>query len=79
MPTRDDAITGLPKGHVPRLRPPADNSALFGSHTREAKSLTRQAKDAEWSGDIAKADRLFAAAAHHRNEAAVNGDAMPLF
>ena len=72
-------ITGLPRGHVPHYRPPANNSHLFGSHTREMESLTRQAKDAEWAGDFAKADRLFAEADHHRNELAMHGDLAPLF
>lgn len=57
----------------------ADRSALFGSHTREMQRLTALAKDAEWSGDYAKADRLFAEADHHRNELAMHGDLAPLF
>lgn len=72
-------ITGLPKGHVPRFSPPADRSTLFGSHTQEARRLRAAAEDAEWSGDIAKADSLRRAADWHRNEAATNGDLLPLF
>lgn len=71
-------ITGLPKGHVPRYRPPADNSHLFGSHTQEARRLRRAADEADWSGDAATAKRLYSLAEYHRAEAAVS-DLMPLF
>lgn len=77
--TKRKRISGLPRGHVPGPIAFADRSHLFGSHASEAESLTRQAKDAEWSGDLARADRLFAAAAHHRSELAEHGDLAPLF
>lgn len=72
-------ITGLPKGHVPRFPPPADRSALFGSHTQEARRLKREAEEAEWAGDFAKADILRRCADWHRNEAAMHGDLLPNF
>lgn len=74
-------ITGTPRGHVPRFAPPAGRSALFAAltHTQEARALMQQASDAEWNGDTAKARRLYAAAAYHRNEAATNGEMQPLF
>lgn len=74
-------ITGLPKGHVPHYRPPADNSHLFAkrTHTQEARALTQQASDAEWIGDLDTARRLYADAAYHRSEAAINGEMQPLF
>lgn len=78
MPKRKP-ITGLPKGHVPHYRPPADNSHLFGSHARKIKQLTQQASDAEWAGDFAEADKLRNKADYHRSELAVNGDWAPNF
>lgn len=72
-------IAGLPKGHVPRLMPFADNSHMFGSHTQEARELIRQADVADWSGDHETAKRLYARADWHRNEAAIHGDLLPLF
>lgn len=74
-------ITGLPKGHVPHHRPPADRSALFATltHTQEARALTQQASDAEWAGDTEAARTLYARAAYHRSEAADNGELQPLF
>lgn len=73
--------TGLPLGHIPRHRPPADRSHLFAklTHTQEARSFTQQASDAEWVGDTDKAKRLYAKAAYHRSEAADNGELQPLF
>ncbi|MCM8735162.1 hypothetical protein M5E06_13315 [Azospirillum sp. A1-3] len=71
-------ITGLPRGHVPRYRPPADNSHLFGSYREEAASLKRAADAAEWAGDTAKADELLAKAKQCRIDGATC-DLMPLF
>lgn len=71
-------ITGVPLGRAPRFAPPADRSALFGSHSQEAARLRRQADEADWHGDADTAKRLYEQAAHHRDEAATC-DLMPLF
>lgn len=71
--------TGLPLGHIPRFAPPADRSALFGSHTAEYRRLKIEVGNADWSGNPDTAKRLYARAEFHRAEAATNGDLMPLF
>jgi hypothetical protein len=72
--------TGLPRGHVPRYTPPADNGHLFGSYSAEARRLERAASDAEWVGDFTRADALRAELASVRDaQAMTTSDMMPLF
>ena len=72
-------ITGLPRGHVPRFPPPPDRSENFGSYTQEARRLRSAADTADWSGDHETAQRLYAEADWHKQQAAAYGDCMPLF
>lgn len=51
-------ISGLPRGMVPRLRPPVDMSRYLGSYRDEVRRLHQDISKAEWDGDRETADRL---------------------